>query len=1004
MIDYREIKFEEAIEHHLTHHGYSQADSKNFDRALALDPTVLLPFIRETQPAKWKIIADYHGKNAETVFLEEVTRAMDARGSLDVLRHGVDFFGKNFSLAFFRPAHRMNPDAEKDYSANRLTLTRQLYYSAEHNKSLDLVLSVNGIPVATAELKNQFTSQTVEHAKHQYRTDRDQREKIFAFKKRTLVHFAVDTDQVYMTTRLAGAETDFLPFNLGNGTAAGNPENPDGYKTAYLWERIWERDSWMDLLGRFLHLEVVEKIENGKKVRKEALIFPRFHQVDAVRKLVTDARANGPGRHYLIQHSAGSGKSNSIAWLAHHLSTLHDGKDRKVFDSVIVITDRLVLDKQLQDTIYQFEHKQGVVQKIDENSQQLALALKTGVPIVITILQKFPFVTGHIGELPDRRYAVIVDEAHSSQSGQGAVKMKAVLAAPRIREEARQRAAEEKLPDYEEEIIRCVKARKRQPNISFFAFTATPKYKTKVLFGRPGPDGAPEAFHLYSMRQAIEEGFILDVLKNYTTYKTYYKLVKSADDDPEVERKRAAKALARFMSLHPHNIAQKTEVIIEHFRKYTAHRIGGRAKAMLVTRSRLHAVRYKRAFDKYIQEKGYPNIRTLVAFSGTVIDPDLPESEFTEVGMNGGKISEKKLPEEFSKPEYQVLIAADKYQTGFDQPLLHTMYVDKRLDGVQAVQTLSRLNRKYPGKDDTFVLDFVNDAEDIQQAFQPYYEHAAVGEQADPRQLYDLRTAIYTLHIVFEIEVEQFAAVFFKHHRKQTQTDHALLNSIVDKAVTRYEEAQEQAKLDLRARMTAFARLYTFLSQVIPYDDSSLEKLDAYLRFLDEKLGSPNPHDPINLDKDVRLKFYRLQKISEGRIPLEPGIGGSLSAPSEVGTGSNEDGQVPLSQVVQVLNERFGTNFTPTDELFWEQVRDDAVANQNLQQAGAANTRDDFAYALFQHLEELVVGRMDRNGGQAGLFFENSEVRTVIQSWMLDQVYDRIRASQSADATASSKA
>ena len=378
--------------------------------------------------------------NAETVFLEEVTRAMDARGSLDVLRHGVDFFGKNFSLAFFRPAHRMNPDAEKDYNANRLTLTRQLYYSAGHNKSLDLVLSVNGIPVATAELKNQFTSQTVEHAKHQYRTDRDHREKIFAFKKRTLVHFAVDTDQVYMTTRPAGAETDFLPFNLGNGTAAGNPENPDGYKTAYLWERIWERDSWMDLLGRFLHLEVIEKIENAKKVRKEALIFPRFHQVDAVRKLVADARANGPGRHYLIQHSAGSGKSNSIAWLAHHLSTLHDDQDCKIFDSVIVITDRLVLDKQLQDTIYQFEHKQGVVQKIDEDSQQLALALKTGVPIVITILQKFPFVTGHIGELPDRRYAVIVDEAHSSQSGKGAVKMKAVLAAPRIREEARKRA------------------------------------------------------------------------------------------------------------------------------------------------------------------------------------------------------------------------------------------------------------------------------------------------------------------------------------------------------------------------------------------------------------------------------------------------------------------------------------------------------------------------------------------------------------------------------------
>ena len=548
-----------------------------------------------------------------------------------------------------------------------------------------------------------------------------------------------------------------------------------------------------------------------------------------------------------------------------------------------------------------------------------------------------------------------------------------------------------------------MKARKHQPNISFFAFTATPKYKTKVLFGRPGPDGKPEPFHLYSMRQAIEEGFILDVLKNYTTYKTYYKLVQSVEDDPEVERKRAAKALARFMSLHPHNIAQKTEVIIEHFRKYTAHKIGGRAKAMLVTGSRLHAVRYKIAFDKYIHEKGYANIRTLVAFSGIVIDEDLPGEEFTEVGMNGGRISEKKLPEEFSKPEYQFMIAADKYQTGFDQPLLHTMYVDKRLADVQAVQTLSRLNRIYPGKNQTFVLDFVNDAEGIQQAFQPYYEHATVTEQADPRQLYDLRAAIYALHIVFEIEVEQFAAVFFKQQLKQTQTDHALLNSIMDKAVTRYEEAEEQPKLDLRARMQAFNRLYTFLSQVIPYDDSGLEKLDAYLRFLDEKLGNPNPHDPINLDEDVRLRYYRLQKISEGRIVLEAGTGGSLSAPSEVGTGRNEDEQVPLSQVVQVLNDRFGTNFTPTDELFWEQVRDDAIANQNLQQAGAANTRDDFAYALFQQLEELVVNRMDRNGGQAGLFFEKPEVRSVIQNWMLDQVYDRIRASQPAEAVTGSK-
>ncbi|MBV8841525.1 MAG: type I restriction endonuclease subunit R [Bryobacterales bacterium] len=996
MTDHREIRFEDAIEHWLVNHGgYAKADPKNFDCDLALDPSVLIPFIRQTQASKWKIVAEYYGKTAEQVFLEEVTKAMDARGSLDVLRHGVDFFGKTFRLAFFRPAHGMNEDSERDYKANRLTITRQLRHSAEHNKSLDLVLSVNGIPVATAELKNQFTGQTVKDAKVQYQTTRDRREKIFSFKKRTLVHFAVDTSEAWMTTRLNGEETVFLPFNQGNGKAAGNPDNPDGYKTAYVWERIWARDSWMELLGRFLHLETVEKIEDGKKIRKEALIFPRYHQIDAVRKIVADARENGPGLPYLIQHSAGSGKSNSIAWLAHHLSTLHDSSDRKIFDSVIVITDRLVLDRQLQDTVYQFEHKQGVVQKIDENSEQLAKALKDGVPIVITILQKFPFVTKHAGDLPDRNYAVIVDEAHSSQSGREAIKMKAVLAGGQIREEAAKIAKQEDLDDYEEAVIRAAMARKHQKNISFFAFTATPKYRTLVTFGRrPSKDSEPEPFHLYSMRQAIEEGFILDVLKHYTTYKVYYKLVKSAVDDPEVERRRAAKALARFASLHPHNIAQKTEVMIEHFRKNTAHKIGGRAKAMLVTSSRLHAVRYKRAFDAYIAKKGYTWIRTLVAFSGEVIDPDLPKEigNFTEVGMNGGLISEKKLPDEFAKPEYQVLIVADKYQTGFDQPLLHTMYVDKRLADVQAVQTLSRLNRIYPGKDDTFVLDFVNEADDIQKEFQKYYETARVNEEAEPRQLYELRNGIYGLHIVFETDVEQFAAVFFKP-KKQTQQDHALMNSIIDKAVTRYAEADKQAQSDLYERSQAFRKLYSFLSQVIPYADSGLEKLDAYLRFLDEKLENPNPNAPINVDKDVRLKYYRLQKISEGRIALEPGSGGTLAAPVAVGTGRNEDPEVPLSQVVQVLNERFGTNFTPTDELFWEQVRDDAVANESLQQAGAANTRDDFAYALFQKLEDLVVNRMDRNGGQANLFFENPEVRNVVQRWMLDQVYDRIRNS-----------
>ncbi len=602
--DHRELAFEDAIEHHLlTDAGYERGDPANFDRERAVDPTVLVSFIRETQPAKWESLQKIHGVETEDVVLDDLCKAMDSQGSLNVIRHGFKSFGKDFRVAFFAPAHGMNPDTQKLYAANRLTVTRQLHYSTANENSLDLVLSINGIPVATAELKNKMTGQNVEHAKHQYKTDRDQREKIFEFKKRTLVHFAVDPDLVYMTTRLSGSSTFFLPFNLGDGTGAGNPPNPGGYRTAYLWEQVWARDSLMDLLGRFLHLEVKTRKFGGKTVKKETMIFPRFHQLDLVRKLEADARSAGAGRNYLIQHSAGSGKSNEIAWLAHRLASLHDEHDEKVFHSVVVITDRVVLDKQLQDTIYQFEHKQGVVEKIDQDSSQLAAALKGGTPIVITTLQKFPFVTKKVGDLPDRAYAVIVDEAHSSQSGETATELKAVLAGSQIKNQVKQRMEEEGLLDHEEEILRTMARRGKRPNLSFFAFTATPKFKTLEVFGRPGADGKPAPFHLYSMRQAIEEGFILDVLEHYTTYKAYYGLIKSIEDDPQVERKKAAKALARFMSLHPHNIAQKTEVMVEHFRASTRHKIGGKAKAMVVTSSRLHAVQYKKAFDKYFAEQ-----------------------------------------------------------------------------------------------------------------------------------------------------------------------------------------------------------------------------------------------------------------------------------------------------------------------------------------------------------------------------------------------------------------
>jgi type I restriction enzyme R subunit len=994
-VDHKEIAFETAIEESLLMHGgYLKADPLAFDRALALDRVELFTFLRDSQPKTWAKLEGLLGAQTEATVLDNLLGALAARGSLDVLRHGFKCYGKQLALAYFAPAHGMNPATQALYESNRLTVTRQLRYSLASENSIDLVIGLNGLPVVTAELKNPMSGQTWRDAVWQYKTDRDPAETIFRFKARSLVHFAVDPDEVYMTTRLAGKATSFLPFNKGDGTAAGNPANPDGYKTAYLWEQVLARDSLMDILGRFLHLETDEKMLGGKKVVRERMIFPRYHQLDCVRKAEADARAQGAGRNYLIQHSAGSGKSNSIAWLAHRLATLHTRDDRKVFDSVVVVTDRRVLDKQLQDTIYQFEHKQGVVEKIDENSTQLAAALEAGTAIVITTMQKFPFVTEKIGELPKRRYAVIVDEAHSSQSGQSASKMKTVLAGAHLVEQAAAEAAEDDLADYQEEVIKAMAAHGHQANLSFFGFTATPKYKTLELFGRPGPDGKPEPFHLYSMRQAIEEGFILDVLAHYTTYKTYYGLIKSAQDDPEVAKKQAAKALARFMSLHPYNIAQKTEVMLEHFRTHTRHKIGARAKAMVVTGSRLHAVRYKQEFDRQLAEKGYSDIKTLVAFSGEVIDPDLGTT-FTEFAMNQG-IKEKQLPEKFSGDDYQLLLVAEKYQTGFDQPLLHTMYVDKRLSGVQAVQTLSRLNRTAPGKEDTFVLDFVNEREEIYLSFAPYYEVTGVGEQASPEQLYALQAELNGAQIYYSEEVEGFCSVFFQPKASQTPGDHAKLNAWLDKAVKRYverresEHGQEDCE-EFRGKLVAFRNLYAFLSQIIPYGDSDLEKLYSFVRFLIPKLPRRTSGPQYHFDDEVALKYYRLQKISEGGIALQPDQPGLLDGPTEVGSAVVSDEKVALSTLVELINQRFGTSFTEADELFFSQIREEAAADEQLQQAATANALEGFKIVFDKALEGLFIGRMEQNEAITAKFLDDKEFRGAVSRYLLKQVYEQIR-------------
>ena len=888
-----EAAFETVIEAHLLDNGYVRLSGDGFDRERAIFPDAALGFIRETQPREWARLEALHGSRTGEQVLTDLCKWMDAEGALATLRHGFKCYGWTLRIAFFKAAHDLNPELEARYAANRLGLTRQLRFSPRSEQSLDVTLSLNGIPIVTLELKNPLTSQTVEDARVQYQRDRDPREPIFAFKRRTLVHFAVDTEAVLMTTRLAGVATHFLPFDKGDGGGAGNPPDPAGrgYRTAHLWEEVLRRDSLLDLLARFMHLQTEEKRDDqGRRVRKETMIFPRYHQLQAVRLLVDAARRDGVGHNYLVEHSAGSGKSNTIGWLAHRLAALHDASNERVFDNVIVVTDRVVLDQQLQDTVYQFEHRRGVVQQIDERSRQLAQALEAAVPIVITTLQKFPFVSRHLlamaeargmegtGTLPTRRCAVIIDEAHSSQGGETATELKGVLGGERLREEARQRAAEEGREDMKE-LYWSMARRARQANLSFFAFTATPKHKTFAVFGR---DGRPA--HRYTMRQAIEEGFILDVLRQYMTYDTYFKLLKRSAGDPHVERKPAARALARFLNLHPHNVAQKTEVMVEHFNAVTRHRIGGRAKAMVVTGSRLEAVRFKQGFDRYIREKRYP-IKTLVAFSGAVQDDKAPDVSYTEEAMNAG-IREKELPEKFATQEYQVLLVAEKYQTGFDQPLLHTMYVNKRLAGIQAVQTLSRLNRTHPFKEDTFVLDFVNDRDEIHDAFKTYYEGATMGEEVDPAHMYRIRSELNAAGIYLAEEVERFCDVYFKPRHRQSAADHQAMNAALDPAVSRFaarlEEDEEEAEL-WRGKVQAFRNLYGFLSQVIPYQDSDLERLYVFLRHLAAKLPRRRPGPAYQFDDDVRLEYYRLQKISEGSISLRHGDASPLDGPSEGG-------------------------------------------------------------------------------------------------------------------------
>lgn len=1008
-----EAAFETTIETHLRDHGYAPLTS-GYDRTRAIFPAITIAFIQQTQPKTWHKLETLHGTHTTTRVLDDLGSWMNTYGALHTLRHGFKCYGHTLRIAFFKAAHDLNADLTAHYAANHLGITRQLQYSERHPKrSLDLTISLNGIPVITLELKNPLTGQTVADARQQYRADRDPHEPLFAFNRRTLVHFAVDTEEAWMTTRLAGEATHFLPFNRGNHGGAGNPPDPQGrsYRTAYLWETILQRDSLLDILARFLHLQTDHKQdETGRTFKKESLIFPRYHQLHAVRTLIDAARSEGVGHNYLIEHSAGSGKSNTIGWLAHQLAQLHNAHNQRIFDSVVVITDRRVLDQQLQDTIYQFDHRQGVVQKIDEQTRQLAQALEQAVPIIITTLQKFPYLAQQLqklaeqrqetdtlsakGLLPTRHVAVIVDEAHSSQSGDTATNVRGALGGERLNTIAQQRAHEEEQTEWSD-LFHSMAKRAQQENISFFAFTATPKHTTLAMFGR---DGQP--FHRYTMRQAIEEGFIMDVLRHYTTYTVYYNLLKKSVEDQHVERKHAAKALARFARLHPHNIAQKTEVMIEHFFTFTRHKIGGRAKAMVVTDSRLAAVRYKQSFDAYIAHKKYP-IKTLVAFSGTVIDDRLPTKTYSEAQMNDG-IYDREIPERFASSDYHILLVAEKYQTGFDQPLLHTMYIDKRLAGIQAVQTLSRLNRIHPLKEDTFVLDFVNSQDEIKDAFKQYYEGSTMGQAADPAQLYRLKHELDATGVYRHDDVARFSAIYFQPKQRQSTADHQAMNAALDPTVERFRalahQHPDEAEL-WRKKIVDFRDLYAFLSQIMPYQDSDLERLYIFLRHLATKLPRRDTPAHYDVDSDVRLEYYRLQKVSEGAIDLTRGYTQPLDGPTDVGSGILRESRIALSHLIDLINARFGTDFNQADQLFFDQIVEAAAHSAALHQAAQVNTPDTFTLLFNRLLETFFIERMDQNELLFARYMNDRDFQKAIAEWIGGEVYQRLTTGSAAART-----
>jgi type I restriction enzyme, R subunit len=978
---------EEVVEVHLCaalveKQGYRPRAAEDYDRISALDKALVLEFVHATQAEEWRKLAAHYGTSAEDEFSKQLEQALKQRGTLDVLRNGLKLVPNlKFSLCALQPASTLNPALVQFYEANILSVIRQVRYSTKSENAIDVVIFINGLPVATLELKNTLTGSTFKHAEHQYRKDRPPaNEPLLTFKRGALVHFALDQDNVSMTTRLQNGRTRFLPFNRGQNGGAGNLNISGDFRVAYLWadqpegRAIFSRDILLDIIGRFIHLETAEG--------REALIFPRFHQIDAVLKMLIDAQEYGRGRNYLIQHSAGSGKSNTIAWTAHRLVTLHDAADKPIFDTAIVVTDRVVLDRQLQGTVAQFEQTPGIVKKIDGTSRQLKEAIEGKAKIVITTIQKFS--TDHLRVISgqgERRFAVLIDEAHGSQSGKSAHALSDAL--------SRETDDTESSEDIEELIAEHQRQRGPQSNISYFAFTATPRNVTLERFGALGADGLPHPFHLYSMRQAIEEGFILDVLQNYMTYKAYYALEKTIEDDPELRTRRAQRKVARFAALHPTALTQKVEVVIEHFRRHVQGEVDGKAKAMIVTGSRESALRYYFALKAYIEDKGYLDLKALVAFSGEL---NVDGQTYTEAELNG--FSETELPRRFDAAEYQVLIVAEKYQTGFDQPKLCGMYIDKKLAGLQAVQTLSRLNRTNPGKERTFILDFQNAIDDIKEAFRPYYEVSSLEAVSDKNQVYQLEARIRKFGIIDNGEVERFAATFFKG--VLTTQDRVALEALVRNAVGRFAaEEDEGRREEFRQLLRSYKRFYSFVAQIIRLGDTSLEKLYAYSDWLDRMLPSREQPPEVEITDDMlRLRAFRVQQKEAGSASLQAGETRPLTPISEFGAQPyTEDEAKALSEIVKAFNERHGTQFTEEDFLRLEQVK--RLALDEEMTAVLRNNPPDVAYPTFsRRVYEEAIKQFQRDSSLQNIILTDAEDRERIFRHLFSRALREVRESQ----------